>query len=270
MIPDDVLKRNFRVERERKSRPLQHLIITAAAPPSRILHPATTFTTDERLIDLRYDSQQQALNSPDFYFGCNWALIKSYPRLRTSLMSSSNNFVPELSTTAPASESAQVHGNQSSGRRTGRGGRAGRGRGGLNAELVPGASDEQRERRRDGQKRTRRGGNVDRGRGLSGRSPWEQRQGYHQSDIREPDVAPGVDGDQPQIAIRRASTAETEAEVCFICASNVVHQSVAPCNHRTCHICALRLRALYKTKACAHCRVGERGPISIQLPNFTC
>jgi hypothetical protein len=31
--------------------------------------------------------------------------------------------------------------------------------------------------------------------------------------------------------------------------------SVAPCNHRTCHICALRLRALYKTKACAHCRV---------------
>ncbi|KAG8630724.1 hypothetical protein KVT40_002343 [Elsinoe batatas] len=47
---------------------------------------------------------------------------------------------------------------------------------------------------------------------------------------------------------------EVEAEVCFICASPVVHNSVAPCNHRTCHICALRLRALYKTKACAHCR----------------
>nr|POE63315.1 e3 ubiquitin-protein ligase hel2 [Quercus suber] len=47
---------------------------------------------------------------------------------------------------------------------------------------------------------------------------------------------------------------EVEAEVCFICASNISHQSVAPCNHRTCHICALRLRALYKTKACAHCR----------------
>lgn len=48
---------------------------------------------------------------------------------------------------------------------------------------------------------------------------------------------------------------EVEAEVCFICASPVVHNSVAPCNHRTCHICSLRLRALYKTKACAHCRV---------------
>ncbi len=47
---------------------------------------------------------------------------------------------------------------------------------------------------------------------------------------------------------------DVEVEVCFICASPVVHNSVAPCNHRTCHICALRLRALYKTRACAHCR----------------
>ncbi|TKX20348.1 E3 ubiquitin-protein ligase hel2 [Elsinoe australis] len=47
---------------------------------------------------------------------------------------------------------------------------------------------------------------------------------------------------------------DDEVEVCFICASPVVHHSVAPCNHRTCHICALRLRALYRTKACAHCR----------------
>lgn len=48
---------------------------------------------------------------------------------------------------------------------------------------------------------------------------------------------------------------EVETEVCFICASPVVHHSVAPCNHRTCHICALRWRALYKKRACAHCRV---------------
>ena len=53
----------------------------------------------------------------------------------------------------------------------------------------------------------------------------------------------------------REGVNEVEAEVCFICASPVVHTSVAPCNHRTCHICALRMRALYKTKACAHCRV---------------
>ena len=53
----------------------------------------------------------------------------------------------------------------------------------------------------------------------------------------------------------KSATEDVEGEVCFICASPVVHNSVAPCNHRTCHICALRMRALYKTKDCAHCRV---------------
>ncbi|KAL8826167.1 MAG: hypothetical protein Q9170_007506 [Blastenia crenularia] len=48
--------------------------------------------------------------------------------------------------------------------------------------------------------------------------------------------------------------AAEDIDVCFICASPVVHTAVAPCNHHTCHICALRLRALYKTRACAHCR----------------
>lgn len=52
----------------------------------------------------------------------------------------------------------------------------------------------------------------------------------------------------------RANGDDSDGEICFICASRVIHTSVAPCNHRTCHICALRLRALYKTKACAHCR----------------
>ena len=54
--------------------------------------------------------------------------------------------------------------------------------------------------------------------------------------------------------VKETAVNETEAEICFICASSIVHQSVAPCNHRTCHICSLRMRVLYKTKACAHCR----------------
>ncbi|ETN38850.1 uncharacterized protein HMPREF1541_06891 [Cyphellophora europaea CBS 101466] len=45
-----------------------------------------------------------------------------------------------------------------------------------------------------------------------------------------------------------------DAEVCFICASPIDHTAIGPCNHQTCHICALRMRALYKTRACAHCR----------------
>ena len=58
-----------------------------------------------------------------------------------------------------------------------------------------------------------------------------------------------------------------EAEVCVICASPVEHNSVAPCNHRTCHICALRWRALYKKKACAHCRTNSNFVIFTDDPN---
>ena len=63
-----------------------------------------------------------------------------------------------------------------------------------------------------------------------------------------------VGGKQREEGAQNGADVDVEAEVCFICASPVVHNSVAPCNHRTCHICALRLRALYKTRACAHCR----------------
>lgn len=60
--------------------------------------------------------------------------------------------------------------------------------------------------------------------------------------------------------------AADEADVCFICASLVVHTAIAPCNHRTCHICALRLRALYKTRACAHCRAEAQHVIFTDNP----
>lgn len=71
------------------------------------------------------------------------------------------------------------------------------------------------------------------------------------------DATEGVaQGAEPVTAVTRGDEEEeVDAEVCFICASPVEHNAVAPCNHRTCHICSLRLRALYKTKACAHCRV---------------
>lgn len=66
-------------------------------------------------------------------------------------------------------------------------------------------------------------------------------------------AAQGEGKDKP---VAQAATDDADdGEICFICASDVEHTSVSPCNHRTCHICALRLRALYKNKACAHCRV---------------
>ncbi|KIX00155.1 uncharacterized protein Z518_10292 [Rhinocladiella mackenziei CBS 650.93] len=59
-------------------------------------------------------------------------------------------------------------------------------------------------------------------------------------------------GSQPQED--EAQSAVEDKELCFICASPIEHVSISPCNHQTCHICSLRLRALYKTRACAHCR----------------
>ena len=63
-------------------------------------------------------------------------------------------------------------------------------------------------------------------------------------------------------------------EICLICASPVVHLSIAPCSHKTCHICSLRMRALYKSKACAHCRVRSVHGYCLSrgrhLPTLTC
>lgn len=75
--------------------------------------------------------------------------------------------------------------------------------------------------------------------------------------VRLTEAASNPQGETPQSQPQRngAEPGSEESEVCFICASPIEHVSIAPCNHQTCHICSLRLRALYKTRACAHCRV---------------
>ncbi|CAK7227602.1 hypothetical protein SBRCBS47491_006626 [Sporothrix bragantina] len=133
----------------------------------------------------------------------------------------------------------------------GGGGRGGGGRGGdaqQHGQHGPSEGDNQR----------RRGGGG-RGGGRGGRQSGD-RQGQSQN-------ATGEDG-QPQVSrkdplLRPPQPAgegsgddagDDDAEVCFICANPVVHHAIAPCNHLTCHICALRMRALYRTKDCPHCR----------------
>ena len=79
--------------------------------------------------------------------------------------------------------------------------------------------------------------------------------------VRLTEAAAKTEGDSKDPQSNRTegteSTQDEEVELCFICASPIEHVSVAPCNHQTCHICSLRLRALYKTRACAHCRVSR-------------
>lgn len=50
---------------------------------------------------------------------------------------------------------------------------------------------------------------------------------------------------------------DDEEDVCWLCAEPVKFYSVAECNHRTCHVCAVRLRALYKKMECTFCKVSQ-------------
>lgn len=129
----------------------------------------------------------------------------------------------------------------------GRGGRR-RGRGG--AAPPPSRTDSQQN---PGQGTTR--GSKSRGRG--GKASGDrnkQRKSDESTDNKAPPPSTAATATKPLPA---ATDDADDGEICFICASTVEHTSVSPCNHRTCHICALRLRALYKSKGCAHCRVSR-------------
>ncbi|ORX72001.1 hypothetical protein DL89DRAFT_321142 [Linderina pennispora] len=47
---------------------------------------------------------------------------------------------------------------------------------------------------------------------------------------------------------------DDDEDVCFICADPVEFYAVGECDHRTCYLCNLRLRALFKSKACPYCK----------------
>jgi len=70
-----------------------------------------------------------------------------------------------------------------------------------------------------------------------------------------PPLPPGV---RPPPSLSPLSDSEKEAHDlthCFICTELISWFAVGECDHRVCHICSVRLRALYKTKACALCKV---------------
>ncbi|KAG9310051.1 hypothetical protein JVU11DRAFT_10094 [Chiua virens] len=55
--------------------------------------------------------------------------------------------------------------------------------------------------------------------------------------------------------------------ICWICAEPVKYYSLSACNHRTCHVCALRLRALYKKLACTFCKEPQSTVIFTTSPD---
>ena len=55
-----------------------------------------------------------------------------------------------------------------------------------------------------------------------------------------------------------AVTSSETTDLCWICAEPVKYYALSECNHKTCHVCALRLRALYKKVECTFCKVRYR------------
>ncbi|WFD42801.1 RING-type E3 ubiquitin transferase [Malassezia psittaci] len=66
--------------------------------------------------------------------------------------------------------------------------------------------------------------------------------------------APPSSTQSEQVVEKAPLEADDDAEVCFICAEPVTLFSVPPCNHRVCHICSMRLRALWKKRDCTFCK----------------
>ncbi|KAJ2900151.1 hypothetical protein MKZ38_002565 [Zalerion maritima] len=102
-----------------------------------------------------------------------------------------------------------------------------------------------------------RGRGRGRGRGRRGRGGAGQgRQQSHQEEQQQQQQQYQKQPQQPtsERTPKTADDSEDDSEVCFICANPIEFTSVAPCNHKSCHICALRMRALYKNKDCPHCR----------------
>ncbi|KZT09676.1 uncharacterized protein LAESUDRAFT_646679 [Laetiporus sulphureus 93-53] len=69
------------------------------------------------------------------------------------------------------------------------------------------------------------------------------------------------------VASNVTDDAGAEGDICFICAEPVKYWSLSECNHRTCHVCALRLRALYQKHECTFCKAPQTSVIFTKSPD---
>ncbi|RVD81068.1 uncharacterized protein DFL_008945 [Arthrobotrys flagrans] len=150
------------------------------------------------------------------------------------------------------------------GTRGDRGGRGGRGRAGNrrgrggNEGANPGSEQRTERNNRGGRGRGGRGGQS---RGDRGN---HQPTSSHMDTTNNTTDTPDAPAEQVSTGIVAndekeppSPTGTDNEEICFICANPIQYHSIAPCNHMTCHICSLRMRALYKTKQCPHCRTNS-------------
>ncbi|KAF7326025.1 RING-type domain-containing protein [Mycena kentingensis (nom. inval.)] len=91
--------------------------------------------------------------------------------------------------------------------------------------------------------------------GKQGKSRGKGRGGGRGGRTATADKAPDTTPASAEESVASADTAtDADEAVCWICAEPVKYYAVSECNHRTCHVCSLRLRALYKKTECTFCK----------------
>lgn len=63
----------------------------------------------------------------------------------------------------------------------------------------------------------------------------------------------------PTVETTEEEPGTEDVAICWICAEPIKYYAVSECNHRTCHVCSLRLRALYKKTDCTFCKASLFG-----------
>ncbi|GAW06780.1 c2h2 finger domain-containing protein [Lentinula edodes] len=123
---------------------------------------------------------------------------------------------------------------------------------------------------REHQHRGSRGGKAqgNKGRGRGGRGGREINNGREtkvmknqDSGAKESREKTDLVEDTTRVVAAAADDVDSESDVCWICAEPVIYYSLSACNHRTCHVCALRLRALYKKDVCTFCKEPQQDVI---------
>ncbi|KAG8732930.1 hypothetical protein FRC11_010023 [Ceratobasidium sp. 423] len=69
-----------------------------------------------------------------------------------------------------------------------------------------------------------------------------------------PSVTSGAEDSDKIVPEPDTISGDSDEGICWICAEPVKFYALSECNHRTCHVCALRLRALYKRTDCTFCK----------------
>ncbi|ORX38336.1 hypothetical protein BD324DRAFT_578052 [Kockovaella imperatae] len=68
-------------------------------------------------------------------------------------------------------------------------------------------------------------------------------------------MKPSGDPEEPKPSVDNSDAEDiVDQDTCFICAEPITFWSSGICGHRTCHVCAIRLRSFYKKYECTYCK----------------